>query len=223
MVELAAPQGKERVLDVGAGGGHAALALAPHVAWVTLTDPVPRMLTAAGELFAERGLANADFLQARAETLPFEAAAFDIVTCRLAAHHFSDVETATKEVARVLRPGGIYLMVDTLGPEDGELARFAHQAEFMRDPTHVRCYTKTEWIGLCERAGLKVDHLSTSRTTHAFEAWLGRGGADAVAQEEVRQRFLTASPAAVAEFEIVIENGVVMSFTDSKLVLRARK
>jgi SAM-dependent methyltransferase len=223
MVELASPVGREKVLDVGAGGGHAALALAPHVGWVTVTDPVARMLTVAGELFAERSLANADFLTARAENLPFDAAAFDIVTCRLAAHHFSDVDAATVEVARVLRPGGIYLMVDTQGPEDPNLARFAHDVEFLRDPTHVRVYSKAEWIGFCERAGLRVDHLSSSRTTHAFEAWLGRGGADSAAQEEVRRRFLAASPAVVAEFEIVIENGAVTSFTDSKLVLRARK
>jgi ubiquinone/menaquinone biosynthesis C-methylase UbiE len=86
-VEFAAPKGTERVLDIGAGAGHMALAMAPRVASVILTDPVDAMLDAARGVFRQAGIANADYIKAAAEALPFEAVSFDLVTTRLAAHH----------------------------------------------------------------------------------------------------------------------------------------
>ena len=112
VVDFAAPIGNERVLDIGTGAGHTALALAPHVSSVVLTDPVATMLATARRLSAEAGVRNADFVEAIAERLPFPDASFDIVTTRLAAHHFDDVPLAFREVARVLRRGGVFIFVD---------------------------------------------------------------------------------------------------------------
>src|SRR5712692_6666612 len=102
LVDFAAPTGTERVLDIGTGAGHTALALAPRVASVVLTDPVPAMLATARRLADESGVRNAEFVEAIAERLPFRDASFEIVTTRLAAHHFDDVALAFREVARVL-------------------------------------------------------------------------------------------------------------------------
>src|SRR5947199_1252874 len=87
VVDFAAPTGTERVLDIGTGAGHTALALAPKVARVVLTDPVDAMLAAAREVLRDAGVRNAEFVAASAERLPFPAASFDIVPTRLAAHH----------------------------------------------------------------------------------------------------------------------------------------
>ena len=223
VVQFAAPRGSERALDIGAGAGHTGLALARHVRSVVVTDPVEGMLAAARRVFEQAGVRNAEFMSATAEQLPFEAASFDIVTSRLAAHHFEDVARAMREVARVLRPGGVFIFVDTLAPEDSESAAFQDEVERLRDPTHRRIYTKTEWIVFCERAGLTVEQVDEVRKAHDFEPSVERGGEDAGTMQQVRQRFLGGPPAAVRDLQIVVRDGRVTSFTDRKLVLAARR
>ena len=223
LVDFAAPTGTERVLDIGTGAGHTALALAPRVASVVLTDPVPAMLATARRLADESGVRNAEFVEAVAERLPFRDASFDIVTTRLAAHHFDDVPLAFREVARVLRPGGVFIFIDTLAPDDPESAAYQDEVETLRDPTHRRIYTLRAWITFCEHADFRVEKTEVVRKAHEFEPWLERGGEDAATQQRVRARFLDAPASAVHDLEIVIRDGAVVSFTDRKLVLAARR
>jgi ubiquinone/menaquinone biosynthesis C-methylase UbiE len=223
VVEYAAPTGKERVLDIGTGAGHTAMALAPRVSDVVLTDPVEAMLATARRLFQTAGLWNAQFVRAGAEQLPFPRASFDIVTTRLAAHHFDDVALAMREVARILRPAGMFIFVDTAAPEDSESAAYQDEVELLRDPTHRRIYTEREWAAFVEQAGFRVEKTEVVRKSHDFEPWLERGGEDAATQQRVRARFLEAPASAVRDLEILIADGRVKSFTDRKLVLAARR
>lgn len=223
VVEFAAPTGRERVLDIGTGAGHTALALAPRVATVVLTDPVDAMLATARRVFRDADVQNAEFEQAIAERLPFPTASFDIVTTRLAAHHFDDVARAVREVARVLRPGGRFVFIDTVAPEDRASATYQDEVERLRDPTHRRIYRQDEWIAFSERAGLHTERVEIVRKAHDFEPWLLRGGQDAATMQRVRERFLQAPPGAVAALEITAVDGRVTSFTDRKLVLGARR
>jgi ubiquinone/menaquinone biosynthesis C-methylase UbiE len=223
VVELAAATGGERVLDVGAGAGHTARRLAPRVATVVVTDPVEGMLAAAKRLFESDGLDNTEFRLARAESLPFADADFDIVTSRLAAHHFEEVPAAMREIARVLKPGGVFIFIDTIAPVDDEAARFQHEVEMLRDPTHARIYTQAAWVGFAEAAGLRTQRIEVVPKEHAFESWLQRGGEDAETMEAVRQRFLQAPASAVRTLDIQVADGQVIAFTDQKLVLAARR
>ena len=81
-------------LDVATGAGHTALAFAPLVARVIASDITDAMLRETEKLAAARGLANVETANGEAGKLPFADAGFDLVTCRLAAHHFPDAHDA---------------------------------------------------------------------------------------------------------------------------------
>ena len=98
-----------RVLDLACGVGDPALSIAAQVGLsgrVTATDFGPGMMSLAEELARKKGLANIDFREANAESLPFADASFDILTCRFGIMFFPDLGKALRECLRVLNPGG---------------------------------------------------------------------------------------------------------------------
>lgn len=223
VVRLADLTGDERVLDVATGAGHVALALAPHVAHVVVTDLADAMVDKARELFADAGYTNASFDVVDVQSLPYDDASFDVVTSRIAPHHFLDIDGATAEVARVLKPGGRYVVIDSMSPEDPEAAAFLHEAELLRDATHVRAYSHPEWSAIMEAAGLTVEAVEFHRKRRDFEFWLERGGAEDEVAERLREMFRASTPSVRDAFEIELDGEEVVAFTDDKIALRARK
>lgn len=221
--ELIAPRPTDVALDIGAGAGHTALRLAPLVSEVVVTDPSGGMLKAAAGLFEQARISNVRFHQCWAEHLDFDDGSFEIVTTRLAAHHYEDLKAALREVLRVLKPGGVFFVVDTLAPDDAAIAAYVDEVEALRDPTHVHCCSRHEWLDALQQAGLRVERVGSTRKTHDFESWLARGGADAEHQARTRERFLQASEAAARALAIVVRDCQVQSFTDLKIVLTARR
>lgn len=94
VVAASEPQANWDALDVATGAGHTAFALAPHVKRVVATDLTAQMVEQAVLLKSEHGLGNVDFGLADVHRLPFRKHSFDLVTSRLAAHHFSDIGAA---------------------------------------------------------------------------------------------------------------------------------
>jgi SAM-dependent methyltransferase len=144
-------------LDIATGGGHTALAVAPHVARVVATDITAPMLGAAREFVLSRGAGNIDFALADAEDLPFPACSFDLVTCRIAAHHFPDPARFVLEVLRVLQPGGLFILQDQVTPEEAGTAEWVTRFENRRDPSHQRALSPSEWLALLGASGLSVE------------------------------------------------------------------
>jgi SAM-dependent methyltransferase len=150
------PSGEARVLDVATGGGHTALWLARHGWKVTAGDVSRRMLENTSRLLAEEGFPLETHLFP-AEEMPFEDGSFDMVTCRVAAHHFSSPERFVTEVARVLRPGGHFLLIDGTVPDDDPVSEaWLHRVEKWRDPSHGRFLTRKEWESLALLQGLTI-------------------------------------------------------------------
>jgi SAM-dependent methyltransferase len=162
VVEWAA--GADTALDVATGGGHVARRLREAGINVVTVDPAPGM--------------QPDVVS-RGEDLPFADGSFDVVACRVAAHHFDDVEKAVFELARVSRDRVI--VVDNVFLDDA-----AEEADCLRDPTHVRNYTEQEWRELFESAGLRIEELRRLPKPIKVEPWLERAGTPAADAERVR-------------------------------------
>ncbi|HEY3269242.1 MAG TPA: methyltransferase domain-containing protein [Armatimonadota bacterium] len=197
MVRAAAPLGHESLLDVGTGAGPVLRAFSGKVASLTGLDFAEPMLERAAAVAPEARLVKGD-----AESLPFPDASFDIVTCRVCAHHFPDFARAIREAARVLRPGGLYLLDDNYAPEDPALGAFLNGFEQTRDPGHVAERPLSEWRRLFESAGLTFEVVLETKKTLDFEWWINmaRTPPDAVAR--LREQFAVASLAARAAFGI---------------------
>jgi SAM-dependent methyltransferase len=198
LLELAGDHAGWDALDIATGGGHTALAIAPHVARVIATDLTEPMLAAAREFIRASGATNVDFLQADAEDLPFPAASFDLVTCRIAAHHFPHPERFVAEVVRVLRPGGLFLLQDQVTPEDPETAGWITAFEKRRDPSHNRALSRSEWLALVGAYGLSVETEDRFEKRVGLLWWVGAQEGSAEDLAELRARLHRAPPGAQA-------------------------
>lgn len=145
VVDVARPQTQWRVLDVATGAGHTAFALAPRVANVTAIDLTPEMLGEAKKLAAELQMSNVEFQIADIHALPFPDGSFDLLTCRRAAHHFSNIAKALSEMHRVLTPGGRLVIDDRSVPEDDFVDKTMNQLDWLHDESHIRQYRASEW------------------------------------------------------------------------------
>jgi ubiquinone/menaquinone biosynthesis C-methylase UbiE len=116
------------VLDVGCGGGVdslvAGMIVGPEGKVIGI-DLVPEMLERARENLRKAGLSNVSFRQASGETIPFPDASFDVVISNGVFNLIPDKRKAVREVFRVLRVGGRFMLADQvlLGGPPADTAR----------------------------------------------------------------------------------------------------
>ena len=174
LLELVQPQPDWQAVDVATGAGHTALAFAPHVAHVVATDLTAEMLAKTAELAAARGLTNVETKPADAEALPFDDASFDLVTCRLAFHHFPNPRQAIREFARMLKPGGVVGFTDNIVVPEKQAAGYYNAYEKLRDPSHNWVYPLVRLQVMFEEAGLKVETTRELSKEFEFHEWADR-------------------------------------------------
>ena len=167
-----------RILDVACGTGRFLTFVRdalPH-AHVTALDLSPFYLAEARDGHAHweqlrgRGRGRAAFVQAPAEALPFGDGSFDAVTCVYLMHELPPPQRAAvaAELARVLRPGGVCVLTDSvqLGdrpPLDAGLGRFGDFNE-----PHYVSYIGTDLGALMRAAGLQPSRKEVSSTTKSL-------------------------------------------------------
>ena len=173
LVALTSPQKNWRALDVATGGGHVAYTFAPHVDRVWATDITQEMLDMVKDEAAKRGLANVRTTYAKAEALPFEDESFDLVTCRIAPHHFDSIPQFLAEVHRVLKPSGTFALVDNVVPP-GSVGDYVNAFERLRDPSHLRAWTMPEWRDALKAADFVIGHEEQLYKQMEFKSWAAR-------------------------------------------------
>jgi len=215
---------KDRLLDVATGTGFTALAFAPLVAEVVGLDVSEGMLNRARAQAA--AVPNVTFEQGAAEEMPFPDASFDVMTCRVAPHHFLSLPKFLAEAHRVLRPGGRLLITDSSVPDDApDIDAWQNKVELLRDPSHNRNYSPKEWQSNVERAGLhveKVDRCDES-VPITLNDWLEKSGCTGSAEEAVRRMFAEAPEAVRREFSIHALPDGDTAFQWMRVVLAATK
>jgi SAM-dependent methyltransferase len=182
LVEWCEPGHDVKVLDVATGGGHVARRLREEGCTVITVDPAPGM--------------KADVV-APADHLPFEDGSFDVVTCRIAAHHFPDVRAAVTEMARVSNR----LLVIEDNVFRGE---HVEEAERLRDPTHVRCYSEDEWRHVVTGAGFEVEQVERFDRRQSFDAWLERVDTPPDAAARIRELLAERIEDGMLNFESIV-------------------
>jgi ubiquinone/menaquinone biosynthesis C-methylase UbiE len=233
LVELVAPKPAWIVLDVATGAGHTAAVFAPHVARVIASDLTPEMLVQAGKLAVTRGLANMETAIADAEALPFPDRSFDLVTCRIAPHHFPAIAAFLGEVHRVLKPGGTFALVDNVSPDQETTPGFsaaelqaagaAYNAfEKLRDPSHGRALDTAEWLSLMQAAGLELVHREHAPKAMNFRSWVETMNVPADVVPRLAAMLDAASPA-LAAFLKPTRDGDARGFVLDELIAIARR
>lgn len=166
--------GQECLLDVGTGTGHVALKFAPHVASVEGIDITRAMLEQAEKAATEKGITNATFSLANVEALPHPDHSFDIVVSRWCAHHYPHIRTAVQEITRVLKPEGVFLLVDSYAPTLRRVDNFVNTLEMLRDTGHVRNYSLEEWTQYLAESGWTAEVLKTWMLRLDGDNWVER-------------------------------------------------
>ncbi|WP_254533075.1 class I SAM-dependent methyltransferase [Natrinema gelatinilyticum] len=210
--------GATRALDVATGAGHTAGAIADHgVDEVVATDAAPGMIETATTEFDVAGVV------ADAERLPFDADVFDAVSCRIAAHHFPNPSALVEEVARITADGGVFALEDNVAPPATELDEFLNEVERLRDPTHVRSATEAEWVEWVTDAGFDIEHRRLIKKEINYEDWVSQLDTPEQARERLRELFADPPDGAESLFEITHEDGNLVSFSNLKVLVRARR
>ena len=161
-------------MDLGTGAGFTAFAMTNYAQHVLASDLTRPMLEQARRIGQERNLTNLALCQNPAEALPIASNSLDLVTCRVAGHHFADLAQALDEVRRVLRWGGVLLMADSVSPEDDAVADWMNDIELRRDFSHVKNRKISVIEAMLAERGIGIVQREHARVGLDFNEWVAR-------------------------------------------------
>jgi len=216
------PKGDWQALDVATGAGHTALAFAPHVAHVVALDLVREMLIKTTDLADRGNITNLETGEGDAEVLPFDDASFDLVTCRLAFHHFPRPRQAISQFVRVLKRGGTLGFTDNVVTTDEDCAEHYNAFEKLRDPSHHWVYPVQQLRAMFEEAGLEVTTWRRLAKEFEFHQWADRQHVSPAGKEQLLEMMRNTPAKLTALFRPRWDDGT-LSFSLWEVVLIAAK
>ena len=210
-------------VDLGTGAGFTAFAMSGRTHRVVASDLTRPMLQQARRIGQERSLSNLLLSQNAAEHLPFADNSLDLITCRVAGHHFADLPQALTEIRRVLKPGGALVMADTVSPENDESNAWLNDVELRRDFSHVNDRKISVIEDLLAQRGLEIVAREDVRVYLQFNNWVERTAMPVDEVPDLRRDFLEASSQIKSDFEIQHTDDGDVHFSWPCLIFRAVK
>jgi SAM-dependent methyltransferase len=174
MADIIGQRPEATALDLGCGGGHAAYRLAPLVDTVVAYDLSEQMLIVVADEARRREMNNVVTRLAAAESLPCASESFDIAVTRYSTHHWHDVPAGLAQMRRVLKRDGLAVFMDVISPQSPLLNTWLQTLELLRDPSHVRNASLSEWTNLLDTAGFAVQTVTNFRLRLDFTTWVER-------------------------------------------------
>jgi len=212
--ELAAALPKRPVvLDLGCGAGHASFAVAPAAESVTAYDLSHEMLAVVEKAARECGHDNLRTQQGNVASLPFADASMCMVVTRFSAHHWLDVPAALREVKRVLKPRGVFVVIDITAPESPLHDTTLQAVELLRDGSHVRDYRPSEWARMLSDAGFKHQQVQGWKLQMKFDEWTARMRTPAERITAIRSLLQSAPEETQAYFEVQADDSFTIDST----------
>ncbi|ADR19305.1 class I SAM-dependent methyltransferase [Calditerrivibrio nitroreducens] len=144
--------------------------------------------------------------------LPFFEQSFDLVSCRIAFHHFSRPILFFDEVYRILKKSGYFVLVDSIVDVDDA---YLNTIEYIRDNSHIRSYTVKEIINFCSNF-FRLEYFRNIYKKHNFKEWAGRLGADEKDIKCIENSFLELPDEIKYELNLEIVENSIYSYTDKK-------
>ena len=176
------------------------------------------MLVSVEREAARRRIGNIDTCRAAAEALPFADATFDFLACRFSAHHWQDVAAGLSDARRVLQPGALAVFADVFAPPMAAADTHLQAVELLRDGSHVRDYSQSQWQAMLEAAGFVVEAMHKARLRMDFTDWTARMRTPDHHAKAIRSLQVLASSEVAGHFEIEADG----SFTLDTLLIEAR-
>ncbi len=176
LLRLVAPRGSERALDVACGPATLARIFAPHVRWIGGLDLTPAMLERARREAVERELSNFCAIRGNVLQMPFRDDSFDIVVTSYSIHHLADAAVGLREIARILKRGGSFGMLDMIVSENPAVARACNDIEIARDASHTRTLPVSEFDQLLASFGLRIRAREIIEHPRTLDQWMRTAG-----------------------------------------------
>jgi ubiquinone/menaquinone biosynthesis C-methylase UbiE len=174
--------GAGRALDVGAGTGALAYALAPLVREVVAVEVDPAM----AERARDGAPANVEVVVGDGEKLPFDDFSFDLAGTLRTLHHTHRPELMIAELVRVVRPGGTVLVVDQLAPVDPLEAFELNRFERARDPSTTRVLSEGDLRALFDANSLVLQREDVVTEPRDLEQYLDLADCGGFERERAR-------------------------------------
>lgn len=165
-------------LDVSAGTGALTNLIAPKVKSIIGIDISEEMLEQARNNSRKLNCVNVQFQRMNAEMISFTHEQFDLVTSRLAIHHWEKPETIIREMVRVCKQDGYVALIDivTLNEYNQRVREKQQKFEKMRDPSHLWMFTPNELSELVKKLGLTVVDECFHKREEMVDRWLDLSG-----------------------------------------------